>query len=112
MAKALVDAFDEFRGRGGAASAHGDQAGGVPLGKIRGFHQIPGHGGDAHEIGDVLSLDEFEGALRAPLVHHDQARPGSKAGEHHRDAASHMEEWHRQDEAGRRGIRPGLRGEA
>ena len=63
--------------------------------------------GHADEVGDPLPLDQLEGPLGVPLVHHHELQAAGEARQHHRHAAGHVEQRHDEDE--RRAARPARR---
>src|SRR5262249_39663161 len=66
------DALHQVRGRGRAAAAHVLEARGVAAREVGRLEQVPDHRRDADEVRDALALDQLQGPLRAPAVHHHQ----------------------------------------
>ena len=98
--KGIVDPLDELDRCRCSPAADGGERRGVVLGEGRALEQVPALGRDADERGDPFGLDQAQGDLRIPAVHHHQLHLQAEAREHDGNAAGDVEERHDQDERG------------
>src|ERR1035441_3131424 len=82
-------------------AAHGWERTGVILLEVGALEQVPRLGGYADEVRHLVALDQLQGALRLPAMHHHQLEMPREAAHHHRDAPGDVKERHDQDEARR-----------
>ncbi len=97
--EALLDPVHELGRRRRPAAADAGQRRRVVGGERRALQHVPALGRHADEGGDPLGLDEAQGGLGVPAVHHHELELHPEARQHHRDAAGDVEERDDQDEA-------------